>query len=59
MIRNNTNDMEFNLDTTIKELHEQGVISVRTFNCLHTAGYETLGIILDNIPKIRRLDLLL
>lgn len=49
MIRNNTNDMEFNLDTTIKELHEQGVISVRTFNCLHTAGFETLGIILDNI----------
>ena len=41
--------MEFNLDTTIKELHELGIISVRTFNCLHTADYETLGIILDNI----------
>lgn len=41
--------MEFNLDTTIKELYEHGVISVRTFNCLNTAGYETLGIILDNI----------
>ena len=41
--------MEFNLDTTIKELHEHSIISVRTFNCLNTAGYETLGIILDNI----------
>ena len=43
--------MKFYLDTTIKELLEQGVISVRTFNCLHTAGYETLGIILDNIDS--------
>ena len=25
---------DFNLDTTIKELYEQGQISVRTFNCL-------------------------
>ena len=41
--------MEFNLDTTIKELLEHNIISVRTFNCLNTAGYETLGIILDNI----------
>ncbi len=41
--------MEFNLDTTIKELFEHSIISVRTFNCLNTAGYETLGIILDNI----------
>ena len=41
--------MEFNLDTTIKELHEHGIISVRTFNCLHAANYETLGIILKNI----------
>ena len=36
--------MEFNLDTTIKELLEHNIISVRTFNCLNTAGYETLGI---------------
>lgn len=43
--------MEFNLDTTIKNLIEHGFISVRTFNCLHTAGYETLGIILDNIEN--------
>lgn len=41
--------MEFNLDTNIKELLTHGVISVRTFNCLNTAGYETLGGILDNI----------
>lgn len=25
---------DFNFDTTIKELYEQGQISVRTFNCL-------------------------
>lgn len=43
--------MEFNLDTTIKELLEQGIISVRTFNCLTSAGYESLGIILDNIES--------
>ena len=43
--------MEFNLDTTIKKLYEKGVISVRTFNRLHAAGYETLGMILDNIEK--------
>ena len=41
--------MEFNLDTTIKKLYEKGIISVRAFNCLHAAGYETLGMILDNI----------
>ena len=41
--------MEFNLDTTIKELHELGVISVRTYNSLHCAGMDTLGEILDNI----------
>ena len=41
--------MKFNLDTTIKALHEQGIISVRTCNCLHYAGMETLGKILDNI----------
>jgi restriction endonuclease len=41
--------MEFNLDTTIKELHEQGIISVRTYNSLHYAGMDTLGEILDNI----------
>jgi len=41
--------MKFNLDTTIKELHELGIISVRTYNSLHHAGMETLGEILDNI----------
>lgn len=41
--------MEFNLDTTIKELHELGIISVRTYNSLHYAGMDTLGEILDNI----------
>lgn len=41
--------MEFNLDTTIKELHELGIISVRTYNSLHYAGMDTLGEILNNI----------
>ena len=41
--------MEFILDTTIKELYEHGIISVRTFNCLCCAGMNTLGEILDNI----------
>ena len=41
--------MEFNLDTTIKELHELGIISVRTYNSLHYAGMDTLGEILENI----------
>lgn len=41
--------MEFNLDTTIKELYEWGQISVRTFNCLHSAGMENLGEVLNNI----------
>ena len=41
--------MKFNLDTTIKELHELGIISVRTYNSLHYAGMDTLGEILDNI----------
>ena len=41
--------MEFNLDTTMKELHELGIISVRTYNSLHCAGMDTLGEILDNI----------
>lgn len=41
--------MEFNLDTTIKELHELGVISVRTLNSLHYAGMYTLEEVLDNI----------
>ena len=41
--------MEFNLDTTIKELHELGIISVRTYNRLHYAGMDTLGEILNNI----------
>ena len=41
--------MEFNLDTTIKELFEQGIISARTFNCIYYAGIETLGSIVENI----------
>ena len=41
--------MEFNLDTTIKDLHKLGFISVRTYNSLHYAGMNTLGKILDNI----------
>ncbi len=34
--------MEFNLDTTIEELFEKGVISRRTLNCLSHEGYSTL-----------------
>ena len=41
--------MEFNLETTIKELLEQGIISVRTYNCLYYSGMETLGDILSRI----------
>ena len=41
--------MEFNLETTIKELLEQGIISVRTYNCLYYSGMETLGEILSQI----------
>lgn len=41
--------MDFNLDTTLKELYEQGQISVRTFNCLHYAGMENLGEVLSRI----------
>lgn len=40
---------DFNLDTTIKELYEQGQISVRTLNCLHYAGMENLGEVLSSI----------
>ena len=41
--------MEFNLETTIKELLEQGIISVRTYNCLNYSRMETLGDILSRI----------
>lgn len=41
--------MEFNLDTSLKELYDYGLISIRTYNCLYYAGYSSLGIILDNI----------
>lgn len=41
--------MEFNLDTTIKDLHDWGQISVRTANSLHHAGIETLGDVLNRI----------
>ncbi|MCI5930194.1 MAG: hypothetical protein MRZ70_02490 [Prevotella sp.] len=41
--------MEFNLDTTIKDLYDWGQISVRTANSLHHAGIETLGDVLNRI----------
>ena len=41
--------MEFNLDTTIKDLYDWGQISVRTANSLHYAGIETLGEVLNSI----------
>jgi len=41
--------MEFNLDTTIKDLYDWGQISVRTANSLHYAGMETLGEVLNSI----------
>lgn len=41
--------MEFNLDTTIKELYDYGHISIRTYNSLYSVGYTSLKIILDNI----------
>ena len=39
----------YSLDTTIKELLEWGRISVRTYNALNAAGYDTLGGVLDSI----------
>ena len=41
--------MEFNLDTTIKELYDWGQISTRTYNSLHYAGMETLEEVLSGI----------
>lgn len=41
--------MEFNLDTTIDELHERGYISVRTTNCLQYADMYTLEDVINNI----------
>lgn len=41
--------LEFNLDTSIKELYEWGRISVRTYNSLHAAGLETLKEVFDSI----------
>lgn len=41
--------MEFNLDTTIKDLYDWGQISARTANSLHFAGMKTLGEVLNNI----------
>lgn len=41
--------MEFNLDITIEELHELGIISVRTYNILQYAAMDKLGEILENI----------
>ena len=40
---------DYNLDTTVKELLEWGRISVRTYNALNAAGFETLGGVLDSI----------
>lgn len=39
--------MEFNLDTTISELHSSGMISVRTYNCLTHEEIHTLGDVID------------
>lgn len=39
--------MEFNLDTTISELHSSGMISVRTYNCLTHEDIHTLGDVID------------
>lgn len=41
--------LEFNLDTTIKELYEWGLISIRTYNSLHAAGLDTLGEVIDSV----------
>ena len=41
--------MEYNLDTTIKDLYDWGQISIRTANSLHYAGMETLGEVLNSI----------
>lgn len=43
--------MEFYLDTTITDLKEMAIISIRTFNCLRSAGLETLGSIAHYINK--------
>ena len=43
--------MGFNRLTSIKELHDLGAISLRTFNSLHFAGMNTLGEILDTFEK--------
>ncbi|MBR4468991.1 MAG: hypothetical protein IKS53_06090 [Bacteroidales bacterium] len=42
-------NMEFTLDTTLLELHENGIISARTFNCLYYKGLKTLGQIWESI----------
>ncbi len=51
-----TLSIDYNLDTTIKELYDIGKISRRTFNCLNTAGIKTIGQIINQTPN--RSDLL-
>ena len=51
-----TLSIDYNLDTTIKELYDIGKISRRTFNCLNTAGINTIGHIINQTPN--RSDLL-
>lgn len=43
--------MLVNFNTTITTLYEQGLISVRTYNCLHSACLETIGSIMNRIDK--------
>ena len=51
-----THSINYNLDTTIKELYDNGIISCRTFNCLNKAGINTIGLIINRSPN--RSDLL-
>ena len=39
--------MQLNLDTTINALYENGLISVRTINCLRYAGMNTMEDVLN------------
>lgn len=43
--------MLFNLSTTINSLYETEIISLRTYNCLMSAGIETLGDITSTYDK--------
>ena len=43
--------MQYNLSTPITELLNDGIFSVRTYNCFHKKGWETLGDIINNITS--------